>query len=411
MKRINYALCALLVLAACSRKPADEARAETRRPPAGSAVAADPAMRGAGGPGGRRGMSVTLAASDVTTVERKPIERAISITGELRPIERVDIRARLEGDLLNVFVREGQRVPAGAVLARFESFQEESAKASAEADRVAARTALSTAQWNYDQSKELFKEGAIPERDLRAAEQQLVSARAQLAAAESRVRSATSSFNDTRVTAPVTGVIETRAVAPGEHVARGAQLFSLVRNDMLELAAAVPAAQANDLKVGQTIRFTAANRTVIGRVARISPTVDPASRSVAVYVQVPNRDGGLRGGTFATGRLVLSSDTSAITIPTAAVRFAGGTGEPFVYRIVNGGLENAPVRLGYADDAAGVVEVLEGLNAGDKIVVGNVGTLGRNMKVQIVGGEGQGRGRTGERANGRAGAQPGNRRR
>jgi RND family efflux transporter MFP subunit len=342
-------------------------------------------------------MSVTLAASDVASVERKPIERGISITGDLRPIERVDIRARLEGDLLTVFVREGQRVPAGALLARFESFQEESTRASAEADRVAAKTAASTAQWSYDQSKELFKEGAIPERDLRAAEQQLLSARAQLAAAEARLRSTTSSFNDTRVLAPVAGVIETRAVAPGEHVARGAQMFTLVRNDILELAGAVPAAQANELRVGQTIRFTAANRTVIGRVARISPTVDPASRSVTVYVQVPNRDGALRGGTFASGRLVLSSDTSAITIPAAAVRFTGGTGEPFVYRIVNGTLEHAPVRLGYADDTSAIVEVLDGLKVGDKIVIGNVGILGRGMKVQIVGGEAAGRGGAGGR--------------
>ncbi|HEX6560064.1 MAG TPA: efflux RND transporter periplasmic adaptor subunit [Longimicrobiales bacterium] len=410
MKRQQLALCAmtLLVAAACSRKPNDEARAEQpARPAAGSPIAADPAARAGGGTvaggransggdaGGRRGMSVTLAASDVAVVSRSPIERGISITGELRPIERVEIRARLEGDLTGVYAREGQRVAAGALLARFESIDEASDKQSAEAERASARSSLSTAQWNLDQSRELFKEGAIPERDLRAAEQQVASARAQVAAADARVRSATSAFNDTRVTAPVSGVIETRSVAPGEHLSRGGALFTLVRNDILELAASVPAAQANDLKVGQTIRFSAANRMVIGRVARISPTVDPQSRSVTVYVQIPNRDGSLRGGTFATGRLVLSTDHAAIAIPTAAIRFSADSGEPYVYRIVAGALENSPVRLGYTDESTGVVEVLAGLNVGDKIVVGNVGTLGRGMKVQIVGGE------TGRRGAGR----------
>lgn len=336
-------------------------------------------------------MSVTLAASDVATVERRMLERGIAITGDLRPIERVEIRARLEGDVLSVHAREGQRVGAGTVLAVFESLQEESARQSAEADRIAARTEVSTAQWNYDQSKELFREGAIPERDLRAAEQQLASARARLAAAEARMRTALNSFRDTRVTAPVTGVIEQRTVSPGEHVSRGAPLFTLVRNDVLELAAAVPAAQAGSVQVGQTIRFNAGNRAVIGRVARVSPTIDPASRSVTVYVQVPNRDGSLRGGTFATGRLVVTQDSSAIVVPAAAIRFRANAQDPFVYRITAGALEQAAVRVGYADESAGIVEIVEGLNAGDRIVVGNVGTLGRGMKVQIVGGERSGR--------------------
>jgi RND family efflux transporter MFP subunit len=168
-------------------------------------------------------------------------------------------------------------------------------------------------------------------------------------------------------------------------------MFTLVRNDVLELAAAVPAAQASDLRIGQTIRFSAANRAVIGRVARISPTVDPSSRAVTVYVQVPNGDGALRGGTFASGRLVLSTDEGVIAIPTNAVRFRADSGEPFVYRIVSGVIEQATVRTGYTDESAGIVEVVAGLNEGDRIVIGNVGTLGRGMKVQVVGGERQGR--------------------
>lgn len=389
MKRNLYALCALsiVVIAGCSDNADDEARAGTTRPPAGAQVAAG----SAGAPAGGRGMSVTLAASDVATAIKRPIERGIAITGELRPIERIDIRARLEGDLISVNVREGQRVARGAVLAQFESFVEQGGRASAEADRAAARSELATAQWNLEQSRALFKEGAIPERDVRTSEQQVAAARARVAAAEQSVRSAANSVSDTRVLAPVNGVIETRTVSPGEHVARGASMFTLVRNDVLELAAAVPAAQASDLRIGQTIRFSAASRSVIGRVARISPTVDPASRAVTVYVQIPNAGGELRGGTFATGRLVLSTDTSVISIPATAVRFRADSGQPFVYRIVSGVIEQADVRTGYTDESAGAVEVLEGLNAGDRIVIGNVGTLGRGMKVQIVGGERQGR--------------------
>jgi RND family efflux transporter MFP subunit len=399
-------VCVAVGALACSDDSKDEAQAATgNRPPAGASVARDPGARGpagassgagarAGGPGGpgRPGMSITLAANDVATVQRRALERGIAITGELRPIERIEVRSRLEGDVLNVYVREGQRVSAGQVLARFEALEQESARQSAEADRVAANTDLTTAQWELEQSRELFREGAIPERDLRSAEGAAATARARLAAAQSRLRSATMAMNDTRVTAPVGGIIETRNVSPGERVNRSAPLFTLVRSEVLELAAAVPAVQASAVRIGQTIRFSAGNNTVIGRVARISPTVDPASRAVTVYVQVPNQNGLLRGGTFATGRLVLSTG-EVIAVPTSAIRHRADAGPPFVYRIAAGVIEQAPVELGYNDESTGQVEVLAGLEAGDRIVVGNVGTLGRGMKVQIVGGETQRGGR------------------
>ncbi|HEY0672966.1 MAG TPA: efflux RND transporter periplasmic adaptor subunit, partial [Longimicrobiales bacterium] len=187
----------------------------------------------------------------------------------------------------------------------------------------------------------------------------------------------------------MSGVIEARHVSPGERVNRSAPLFTLVRSNVLELAAAVPAVQASEVRVGQTIRFSAANRTVIGRVARISPTVDPASRAVTVFVQIPNANGALRGGTFATGRLVLSTG-EVISVPSGAIRHRADGGSPFVYRIGGSGeLDQVDVRIGFNDEAAGQVEIVEGLQAGDRIVVGNVGTLGRGMKVQIVGGETQ----------------------
>ena len=385
--------CTVALTVACSDKSDDEAQAAPgNRPPAGSMVAREGGSAGAprgGAPaGGRVGMSITLAASDVATVVRRPLERGIAITGDLRPIERIEVRSRLEGDVLTVLVREGQRVSAGQVMARFQSVEQEAVQKSAEADRVAASTELQTAQWDLEQARELFREGAIPERDVRAAEQAAVSARARLAAAQSRLRSALMALTDTRVVAPVSGVIEVRNVSPGERVSRSAPLFTLVRSDVLELAAAVPAVQAADVKVGQTIRFSAANRTVIGRVARISPTVDPASRAVTVYVQIPNGDGALRGGTFATGRLVLSTG-EVISVPTASIRHRADGGSPFVYRIKAGELEQVDVQVGFNDDATGQVEIVSGLAAGDRIVVGNVGTLGRGMRVQIVGGETQ----------------------
>ena len=358
---------------------------------AGSAAAATPGAGGAGGgaPGGGRpgGPTIMLAASDVAVVRRDTIEAGTAITGNLRPIETLEVRARLEGDLTGVYVREGDRVSNGQLLARFEASEQASDRASAVAERVAAEGELATATWNLDQSAELFRAGAIAERDHRAAEQAVSGARARLAAAQARVRSTSSFESDTRVLAPSAGIVDQRLVNSGERVSRGAHMFTIVRNDLLELAAAVPGRRATDIQPGQTVRFTADGRDFDGRVARVSPTIDPNTRAITVYVQVPNANGTLKGNTFATGRIIGRTLTDAIVIPTAALRQGADDAPSFIYRIVGDSIDRADVRLGVIDEAAGLAEVIDGVREGDRIVVGNVGTLGRGMRVQVVGGE------------------------
>jgi membrane fusion protein, multidrug efflux system len=343
-----------------------------------------------GAPGGARPPSVlTLAATDVTPVRRGAVEEAVSITGNLQPLERVEVRARIEGELEDVLVREGELVRAGQLLARFESNEQESAAKSAEADRTAATTEVSTAEWNLEQTRELFKEGAVPERDVKAAEQTLATARARLAAAEQRVRAATEALRDTRVVAPVTAMVERRNAASGEHMSRGTSLFTVVRTETLELTGAVPARDANRVKTGQLVRFNADARTFTGRVARVSPTIDPASRSVGVYIQIPNAGGSLKGGTFASGRIVSRISENTLIVPTNAVRQEMGTGAPYVYRIDGDMIERRAIQLGIIDEGIGIAEVTDGLEEGDRIVTGTVGTISRNVKVQIIGGEGR----------------------
>lgn len=390
-------LAAALLLGACSDDdgvPDANARPANASPNGGASPstpggtpASNAAGRGPQGTPGRSMPTITLATSDVGSVRRGSIEEGIAVTGDLHPIETVEVRARLEGDLVGVHAREGQRVGVGELLARFESSEQESGLTSAEADRVAAESELATAQWNLDQTTELFRAGAVSERDHKTAQQGVTTARARLAAAQSRVRATGSLVRDTRVVAPTSGVISRRLVENGEHVARGAGLFTLVRTDVLELQAAVPARQANLVRVGQTVHFAADGRMFDGKVARVSPTVDPATRSVAVFVQIPNGSGALKGGTFASGRVVSRVVSTALLVPSAAVRQAADGGKPFVYRLAGRVIDVAPVQLGVVDERAGVAEVTDGLAEGDRVIVGNVGTLGRGMQVTIVGEE------------------------
>ncbi len=388
-------LAATVLLGACGKddvQPADasptkQQTANGSTVPAGDRPSSPSASPASPQAGGRAAPTITLAASDIASVRRDAIDEGIAITGDLRPIESIEVRARIEGDIIGVFAREGQRVGAGQVLARFESSEQESGVTSAEADRVAAQSELETAQWNLEQTTELFRAGAVSERDFKAAEQGVTTARARLAAAQSRLRATGSLVRDTRVLAPTSGVISRRLVENGEHVSRGAGLFTVVRSDVLELAAAVPARQASAVRVGQGVFFVADGRSFVGKVARVSPTVDPATRSVAVFVQIPNANGALKGGTFASGRVVSRSISGALVIPAGAIRQSAGEGRPYVYRIAGRVIDVAPIQVGVIDERLGMAEVLDGLAEGDRVVIGNVGTLGRGMQVVIAGEE------------------------
>ena len=397
MRSLNHSLralpvgLALLSLAvACSKDAAADAASDPKRAGASGQQAgagAGGARAGGARPTGRPSPSITLAPTDVATVTPTTIEDGVPLTGDLRPSETIDVRSRIEGDLTDVYVREGQEVRAGQLLARFESSTQESSRASAEADRAAANAELTNAQWTQDQNESLFKAGAIAERDLKVSQQAVIAARARVAAADARLRASGNEARDTRVLAPASGVIEKRLVDGGVHLARGAPMFTLVRSGTLELAAAVPARQASAVRVGQVVHFVADARRFDGKVARVSPTIDPATRAVTVYVQVPNPGNTLRGGTFATGRVVSRTLTNVIGIPTGALRQSQDNGHPFVYRIDGKTLQVAPVQIGAVDEQAGVAQVTEGLQAGDRVVVGNVGTLGRGMQVTIAGAE------------------------
>ena len=278
----------------------------------------------------------------------------------------------------------------GQLLARFESSEQETTQSSAEADVSSAKSDLATAEWNLDQSKDLFKAGAIAERDLKVAEQTVESAKARLAAANARSsRRATVARHARRwrrqPESSKSGWCRTASAST-----RGQQLFSLVRNDALELAAAVPAKQATSVAPGQVVHFVADARSFDGRVARVSPTIDPTTRAVTVYVQVPNRDGALKGGTFASGRVVQRTISGAIVVPTPALRQSQENGQTFVYRVANRAVDAAQIQLGVIDERAGKAEVLSGLNEGDRVIVGNVGILGRGMQVTVLGSDDQG---------------------
>ena len=175
-------------------------------------------------------------------------------------------------------------------------------------------------------------------------------------------------------------MVSDRPVSAGDVVQPGALLFSVVDPSSMRLEGSVPAEQLSQVRLGAPVTFTVngyPGRTFSGRVTRVNPTADPATRQVRIVISIPNAEGRLVGGLFATGRLASESHTGLL-VPATAVDSRSNI--PAVFRIKGGRVERIPVQLGLRDDASETVEIASGVQAGDTLLLGaaqgiTVGTI------------------------------------
>jgi RND family efflux transporter MFP subunit len=223
----------------------------------------------------------------------------------------------------------------------------------------------------------------VSERDLERSKSRVTTAEAALADAQARMVSAQEQLRKTAVRAPFAGVVSEREVSAGDVVQPGALLYTIVDPSSLQLEATVPAEQLQSLKVGTPVEFTIAGygtRRFQGRINRMNPSVDPATRQVRIYVTIPNRDQGLVTGLFTEGR-VESQRKRTIAIPITALDPKGTTQE--VLRIEQSRVRRVKVELGMRDLAAEMVEVVRGLSAGDTVLIGSSQELAEGTTVRI----------------------------
>jgi multidrug efflux pump subunit AcrA (membrane-fusion protein) len=106
-----------------------------------------------------------------------------------------------------------------------------------------------------------------------------------------------------------------------------------------------------------------------------------------VYVDVDNSSGTLKGNSLATGSVIASTVTGVLLVPTTALHQTADSGKTYVYRVNTGRIEQVYITLGVVNDQAGFAQVLSGLTTGDKVMVGNLGTLSPGTEIQIIGGD------------------------
>jgi len=322
---------------------------------------------------------------DLYTVVAGRLEHRVPVTGSLAPLTEAMVKARVAGELLQVSVREGERVRRAQVVARVDVTEVRARVSAREADVEAAKAQLVWAGKNRAQQRALLDKRFISQNAFDNVQSGFDVAAAKLRATEADLAFASKALGDAVLRSPIDGVVAERLAQPGERIAIDGRILRIVDLSRLQLEASVPAAEIGRVRVGQAAVFRVDGleaRRFEGRVDRINPATRAGSRSITVYAVIDNAGGELRAGMFVQGALVTETVENALLAPSSALRTSAG--RTFVYAIDKDRIAIRNVTAGPAD-GLGRVQILTGLAAGERIVRHNLGALRAGQPVRVVG--------------------------
>ncbi len=325
---------------------------------------------GQGQPPGEDGNDGAQPATvEADTPRQDAVTASHRATATLQAIADSRVVARSRGLVEELRVEEGDTVEQGQVLAVLDDRQ-----LSLERDQAQAQ--VDELEQEYRHTRDLV------EREIESPEA-AQKIRFQLEAERARLALTELELDETRIKAPIDGVVSERMIRRGDHVNDGDEIFRVTDPDHLEVEVHVPQRLVSRLMPGQSVEIrgeSSPDNAHSGRVIRISPVVDEESGTVRTTVYVDAGNGELRPGGFARLRIHYDTREDALLVPRRALRFGNGNAELFV--IEDGKARHRDVRIG-TDDGEWV-EITDGLAADEKVVTFGQATLREGMEVEIL---------------------------
>jgi len=379
---------------------------------------------GGGGFGGRGGGFRPPMTVEVTHVTRGHVSSNLTVVGNLIGEQTVDVVPRTGGRLIAINVKLGDRVRRGQTIAKIEDReiveqvnQAEASNAVSQATIRQREADLNLAQTNVERSRNLFARQLLPKQTLDDAEARYISAvaaldlaRAQVQQSQARIQELRVNLANTNVISPVDGFVARRNLDVGAFASQNQPVASVVDISSLRLVSNVVERDLRTVSVGDraTVEVDAfPGEKFNGRIARVAPVLDPATRTAAMEIEVPNRDYRLKPGMYARVDLTVEDRDNVLVIPK--ISLVDSEGARGVYQAGDDGKAKfKPVKVGLENND--VAEILEGLSEGDQIVSTGAGALRRDDQLVVAGGAGGrgGRERGGRRGegSGQGGGQP-----
>jgi HlyD family secretion protein len=365
-----------------------------------------------------RGREAAVKPVQVETVRQTPVHRSVDLVGTLAAVDQVTISSEADGKVSRILADLGDRVKAGQALIRldnekqqYSSDQQKAALARAlaqygatdpqhlpEVDRTPdvqkANSDLVQAKQAFTRADELFKRKLVSQQTLDDAQAALQSKqasyesalqgaknlRASIQASEATMKLADRQLRDTEIRAPFDGYVEKRLVNLGELVKTQMQVMSIVRVDPLKVIAEIPERMAPWMSAGQPVQLHVdayPDKTFTGKVSRISPAVNTATRAFPFEALVPNHDAALKPGTFARVHIETDKQDEVMTLPYSALQYRYGVNRVFV--VAGDKLVVRELKVG--DRVNDRIEVLSGVKPGEQVALTDVENLVDGMKV------------------------------
>ena len=325
-------------------------------------------------------------------VDRGNIVQNITANGTLNPVVLVNVGTQVSGTVYKLHADFNDPVEAGQVLVELDPSLFEAQLQQAEANVANARTALKLAQNKMTRQRALLEKGFISPDALDVVEQQLETARAQLAVGEAQLARDRTNLNYSVIRSPISGVVIARNVDIGQTVAASFQtptLFQIAKDlSQMQIDTSVAEADIGQLHLGQTVHFTVdafPEREFTGLVAqvRLNPTIQQNVVSYNVIVAVANDEGLLLPGMTANVRFTVNQRQDVLRASNAALRYkpredsdSGRTrptqpGEHAVYLLQDGEARPVYVKTGISD--ANFTEIAGGdIKEGDTLIIRDV---------------------------------------
>jgi RND family efflux transporter MFP subunit len=348
-----------------------------------------------------------LQPAAVVLAERKPLVNSITLSGEFRPFQEVDVHAKVAGYIRKIYVDVGDHVKAGQTLAVLEIPELNAQVQGADAAVRRAKDSIRRAKGDLDRSESLHaatrldysrlkaaseaRPGLIAEQELDDAQAKDKEGEAQVASDEAALSESQNQFDVavaaqkelsalsdyTRIVAPFNGVVTRRNVDNGALVQAGTNsntqalpVVSVAETDLFRLTLPVPESAVPLIRLGTTVNVhvSSLNRDFEGKVSRFSDSVNQETRTMHTEVDVPNKNGSIVEGMYAEVSLTLARKDGVLAVPVQAITRNGSEATVLVVNSQDR-VEERNVQLGM--EGANEVEIASGVLPGERVVVGS----------------------------------------
>ena len=367
------------------------------------------------GPGGGPGRGVAVGgfrvggrfAPQPLLVEAAPVERAeieerLELVGNLVGAATVEVAPRVDGRLREIPVRLGDPVAQGQVVGRVEDDELQQQLSQREASYEVARATvrqreadLALARTTRDRSQTLFARELVARQELddaearhQAAQAQLDLARAQFDEAGARLAELRINLENTVLLSPVDGFIGRRYLDPGAYVSSNTAVVSVVDVSLVRLLANIverDLRMVNDGVIAHIEVDAFPDESFTGRVARVAPVLDPATRTAEIEIEIPNPDFRLKPGMYARVGLAIGTKSGALVVPREALVVRTSARGVFVVDEVGDGRNARFAALVTGLEDGRYVEVVDGVAEGDRVVTTGAAGLQHGDPVRFPG--------------------------